>query len=107
MWWLKGMNLNEIPNDRKWYAVETAFVDGELLDSKCCFVEDGSSIVGVQIASHTEAPGEIPVERNSVTELKSIQTGSRQRNLRKHLVRGRLLISIILMRIIRLPSNPH
>ncbi len=56
MWWLKGMNLNEIPNDRKWYAVETAFVDGELLDSKCCFVEDGSSIVGVQIASHTEAP---------------------------------------------------
>lgn len=46
MWWLKGMNLNEVPNDRKWYAVETAFVDGELLDSKCCF-EDGSSIVGV------------------------------------------------------------
>ncbi len=56
MWWLNGINLNEIPDDEKWYAVATAFVDRELLGSKCCFVEDGSNIQGIQIASHTEEP---------------------------------------------------
>lgn len=53
MWILHG---EKITDDMKWYAVQTAFVDGTLLDSKCCFSEDGKGMGGIQIASHSEEP---------------------------------------------------
>ncbi|MCC2255683.1 hypothetical protein LKD70_14910 [Ruminococcus sp. CLA-AA-H200] len=39
-----------------WYAVETAFVDGKLLGSHCCFKDDDTTPVGHCNASWNEEP---------------------------------------------------
>lgn len=52
MWSLKNDSKKK---QEKWYAVMTAFIDGKLLESRCCFIDE-NSMVGCQIASHSEQP---------------------------------------------------
>ncbi len=49
------LNNESRVNEERWYAVMTAFIDGKLLESRCCFI-NGDSMVGCQIASHSEQP---------------------------------------------------